>query len=98
MNRTMKIRFTVIIFFLPCLLVGTGQLSPSFSSEPKANTTESNQQAAKSADRPSHVKQAHKALKSMDQKIPAETSKAVRSMKEAFKKRFHTTQESKDRK
>ena len=90
-------------FLLPLLIVGTLLIASSFSqvfpADTKAKPTDKDQRGTATQERPSQLKQVHKALKSMDTKIPAETSKAVRSTKEAFKKRFHTTQEgSKDRK
>ena len=98
----LKIRYGVPLLsplFFGSLLLVTSVWSSSYSAETKPTPTDSDQQATKSGERPSQMKQAHKALKSMDQKIPAETSKAVRSTKEFFKKRFNTTQEgSKDHK
>ena len=71
-----------------------GMSASSFPDDSKPKPRETKQQTSKSAEPPSQVKEAHKALKSMDTKIPAETSKAVRSTKEFFKKRFRTNPES----
>ena len=93
----LKIRHRMTL--LLCLFLGSlgiilGFGSPSFSGDTKDKPTDANQPTAKSGKPPSQVKEAHKALKSMDTKIPAETSKAVRSTKEFFKKRFQTAPES----
>ena len=93
------IKSGIILLLIPCLVAATGFFTTSFSKETKDKPANTDQQAAKSGERPSQLKQVHKALKSMDTKIPAETSKAAQATKDAFKKRFHTTQEgSKDRK
>ena len=93
MTVMVKFKSTITLSLIAILASAPGLFVPAFSSENNSKPADADQKAAKTTERPSHAKQAHKALKSMDTKIPAETSKAVRSLKEGFKKRFRTTQE-----
>ena len=88
----LKIRPAVAIVPMLCILATTGWLTSPLFAETKTKPSNTDQQTAKSGER-LPLKEAHKSLKSMDTKIPAETSKAVRNTKEAFRKRFNTTQE-----
>lgn len=94
----LKISPAVAMVSLLCVLATMGLWTSPLYAETKSKSAKADQQTDKSG-KPSPLKEAHKSLKSMDTKIPAETSKAVRNTKDAFKKRFNTTQEvSKERK
>jgi len=76
-----------------CAVIALGSMTAPVFAETQSKPTATEQPTPTSGKRPSQLKEAHKALKSMDTAIPAETSKAVRNTKDAFKKRFNTTQE-----
>ncbi len=84
-------RRTYLAITFSLLMVGgvTVHASAATTDDPPAASKDSSKNAAK----PSPFSQLHNALKGLDKKIPAETSKAAKETKSGFKKRFKTTSE-----
>ena len=90
-----RTRVGATILILAVLLGHAYVLSPKALAETQEKPASAKKNSTKESERPSIASQVHKGLKGLDTKIPAETSKAAKETKGAFKKRFNTTHEQK---
>lgn len=91
-------RVETVVLMLVVLLGHAYALNSTALADTREKPASTEKNSAKQGDRPSIASQVHKGLKSLDTKIPAETSKAAQATKEGFKKRFNTTHEQKTEK
>ena len=91
----LRSRVGAAVFILVVLLGHAYVLRPRALADTQGKPADAKKNSAKEGERPSIAGQVHKGLKSLDTKIPAETSKAAKETKGAFKKRFNTTHEQK---